>query len=306
MRKQKKAAKIKDLIVKNLTYVYLKANLDAIEKEMSENEPVQIENSKNIITKVISSIACEVANGIRRKNTIELSAAKSEAIQALTAFEKSVSSKDIELAKDSEKLKAFINKKMFKHDKNNLMRMQFALSFALNMVSKDSAWEDGLNAVSNVLFDDEGMMYELYKKYENNFYGIQKKSVDEVGYGMILGLGVWSLNAWSLIPIGIGGLAALVQHVMHKRDLKKAFENLSKDELHAYLSMKLTLIEESKGVMDEESWKTLVDETLKYLSNLRSDAEYEWLIEKQSAQTNKAKIELCNLTIDRISKIVGI
>ncbi|MBQ8177671.1 MAG: hypothetical protein IJ033_00605 [Clostridia bacterium] len=306
MRKQKKAAKIKDLIVKNLTYVYLKANLDAIEKEMSENEPVQIENSKNIITKVISSIACEVANGIRRKNTIELSAAKSEAIQALTAFEKSVSSKDIELAKDSEKLKAFINKKMFKHDKNNLMRMQFALSFALNMVSKDSAWEDGLNAVSNVLFDDEGMMYELYKKYENNFYGIQKKSVDEVGYGMILGLGVWSLNAWSLIPIGIGGLAALVQHVMHKRDLKKAFENLSKDELHAYLSMKLTLIEESKGVMDEENWKTLVDEALKYLSNLRSDSEYEWLIEKQSAQTNKAKIELCNLTIDRISKIVGI
>ena len=40
---------------------------------MSENEPVQIDNSRNIITKVISTIATEVANGIRRKNTLELS-----------------------------------------------------------------------------------------------------------------------------------------------------------------------------------------------------------------------------------------
>ncbi len=306
MIKQKKAAKIKELVVKNLTYIYLKANLDSIEKEMSENEPVQIENSKNIITKVISSIACEVANGIRRKNTMELSVAKSTAIQAMSAFEKSVSEKDLELAKNRDKLKAFINKKMFKRDKNNLMRMQFALSFAISRITAGGEWEKGLDEVSSVLFDDEGMMYELYKKYENNFYGIQKKAVDEVGYGVLLGLGVWTLNAWSLIPIGIGGLATLIQHLIHKRDLKKAFENLSKDELHAYLSMKLTLIEESRSTMAEEEWKALVDETLKYLSNLRSDAEYEWLIEKLDGATNKAKIELCNLTIDRIAKIVGI
>ena len=304
---KKKQAKIKALVLKNLTYIYLKANVDAIEKEMSENEPVQIDNSRNIITKVISTIATEVANGIRRKNTLELSNEKTTALETLKAFEASVSEKDLALSKDIEKLKAFINKKMFKKDKDNLLRMQFALSFAFSVAGKSDRWEDGLEVVSNILFEDDGYIYELYNKFENNFYGIQKKAIDEMGYGMILGsIGAWSLNLWSLIPIGIGGLATLAQHIAHKRELKKAFDSLSKNELHAYLAMKLTVIEAGREKMAEEDWKNLVDETLKYISNLRSDAEYEWLIEKLDADTNKAKIELCNLTIDRISKIVGI
>lgn len=302
---RKKDMKIREKVGKNLKYLYYKGIVDGIEKEMSQNEPVQVENDRNIITRVISGIVNEVANNIRRKNTLELSTEKQRAISTLTEFERSVSEKDLELAKDQEKLKAFINKKLFKKDKYNLKRMQYALSFIMNTARGDDR-VDGLEVVSSVLFDDAGYMSSLFKKFEKNYYGIQKPVAGEREVGLIGGLGLWSLTAWTILPVAIGGLATLVAHVMNKIELKKAFNTLSTNELHAYIAMKLTLIEESREVMSENEWKSLIDETLKYVSSLRGDAEYEWLIERIDGPVNKEKIELCNLTIARLSKIIGI
>ena len=143
-------------------------------------------------------------------------------------------------------------------------------------------------------------------QFEKNFYGIQKPAVGELQAGLIGGLGIWSLSVFSIIPIAIGGVATLVSHVANRLEMKKAFKTLSTDELHAYIAMKLTLIEESREVMSEEEWKSLADEFLKYISNLRGDAEYNWLIEKVDGKRNKELIELCNLTIAQLSKIIGI
>ena len=163
-----------------------------------------------------------------------------------------------------------------------------------------------LCAVSGVLYDDAGYMTDLFRKFEKNFYGIQKPTVGELEAGLIGGLGVWSLSSWSIIPIAIGGIATLVSGIVNRLEMKKAFATLSTDELHAYIAMKLTLIEEAREVMPEEEWKNLVDDMLKYVSNLRGDAEYNWLIEKVDGKRNKELIELCNLTIEQISKIIGI
>lgn len=306
MRKMRKKQMIRETAIKNLTYIRLKSDLAAIEKEMADNEPVQKENTKNIITKVISAVATEVANGIRRKNTIDLSVEKERALANLSAFEKKVSQKELELSGDIKKFKTFIDKKLFKGDKYDMNRKQFALSFILGSANDYLRSEESLKDVSAVLFDDEGYMSELYKTFENNFYGIQKKAVDERGLGTIIGMGIWSLCSWSIIPIGIGGMVALIRSLDRRQKMEKAFENLSKDELHAYIAMKLTLVESSRHTMPEREWKELIDGTLKYIGNLRGDAEYEWLIERLNAPTNKEKIELSNLAVERLSKIIGI
>ena len=303
--RSKKEMKIKNKVVKNLNYLYYKGIVDAIEKDMENSEPVQIENDRNVITRFLSSIVTEIANNVRRKNTLELSTEKAQAIEVLNSFEKSVDEKELDLAKDLEAFKKYLNKKMFKKDKYNLKRKAFALSYVMN-VAKENDRIEGLEAVSSVLFDDAGYMADLFKKFEKNFYGIQKPAVGELQAGLIGGLGIWSLSVFSIIPVAIGGVATLVSHVANRIEMKKAFKTLSTDELHAYIAMKLTLIEESREVMSEEEWKSLADEFLKYISNLRGDAEYNWLIEKVDGQRNKELIELCNLTIAQLSKIIGI
>ena len=306
MRKAKRLAKAKKLVVKNLTYLRLKNDLAIIENEINSNQPVEKETSSSGLGKIINGFVTEIANNVRRKAVVDLSVEKKTALDNLASFESENDVKELELAGDIAKLKKYMNKELFKKDAYGIQKIQFALSLMLDNSVEYVRKEESLQAISSILFDDEGYMNILFKLFEQNYYGIQKKAVDEVQTGMLLGVGVWSVVVGSWLPIGIGGIATLVNHIIHKNEMKKKFQSLSKDELQAFLAMKLTVIETTRKSMPESARKDLIDDLLKYVSNLRSDAEYEWLIEKLDTPTNKAKIELCNLAVDRLSRVVGI
>ncbi|MBQ4072114.1 MAG: hypothetical protein IJD50_00130 [Clostridia bacterium] len=306
MRKAKRMAKAKALVVKNLTYIRLKNDLAVIENEMNNNQPVEKENGGNVITKFFNGIVTELSNTARRKSVVDLSVEKKMALDNLTAFERENNVKELELASDVEKLKKYMNKELFKKDAYGIQKIQFALSLMLDNSREYVRNEESLQAISAILFNDEGYMNILFKLFEQNYYGIQKKAVDELQTGMLLGVGVWSLVVGSWLPVGIGGIATIINHLIHRSEMKKKFQSLSKDELQAFLAMKLTVIETTRKNMPESARKDLIDDLLKYVSNLRGDAEYEWLIEKLDAPANKEKIELCNLTVDRLSRVIGI
>ena len=306
MRKAKRMAKAKALVVKNLTYIRLKNDLAVIENEMNNNQPVEKENGGNVITKFFNGIVTELSNTARRKSVVDLSVEKKMALDNLTAFERENNVKELELASDVEKLKKYMNKELFKKDAYGIQKIQFALSLMLDNSREYVRKEESLQAISAILFNDEGYMNILFKLFEQNYYGIQKKAVDELQTGMLLGVGVWSLVVGSWLPVGIGGIATIINHLIHRNEMKKKFQSLSKDELQAFLAMKLTVIETTRKNMPESARKDLIDDLLKYVSNLRGDAEYEWLIEKLDAPANKEKIELCNLTVDRLSRVIGI
>ena len=306
MRKAKRMAKAKALVVKNLTYIRLKNDLAVIENEMNNNQPVEKENGGNVITKFFNGIVTELSNTARRKSVVDLSVEKKMALDNLTAFERENNVKELELASDVEKLKKYMNKELFKKDAYGIQKIQFALSLMLDNSREYVRKEESLQAISAILFNDEGYMNILFKLFEQNYYGIQKKAVDELQTGMLLGVGVWSLVVGSWLPVGIGGIATIINHLIHRSEMKKKFQSLSKDELQAFLAMKLTVIEATRKNMPERARKDLIDDLLKYVSNLRGDAEYEWLIEKLDAPANKEKIELCNLTVDRLSRVIGI
>lgn len=306
MRKAKRLAKAKKIVVNNLTYLRLKTDLEAVENEMNENQPIEKEQCGGLITKIINGIATELGNNVRRKTSVDLSVEKKIARDNLAIFEASVNSKELELSGDLAKFRKYIDKELFKKDTYGIKRIQFALSFMLDDSFEYLRKEESLRLVSNLLFDDEGYMNILYMLFEQNYYGIQKKATSELDNGVLLGMGVWSFVVGSWLPIGIGGIARLITNVIHRKEMKEKFQNLSKDELQAFLAMKLTVIEATRKNMKADARKELVDDLLKYVSNLRGDAEYEWLIEKVDAPSNKEKIEICNLTIDRISRVVGI
>ena len=306
-RKAKRLAKAKKLVVKNLTYMRLKSDLEVIEREMNNNLPVEKEQpTGGVISKIITNIATEIANTTRRKNTVDLSVEKRIALENLESFEVVNDAKELELAKDEAKLKKFMEKELFKKDPHNIQRIQFALSFMLDSSYEYLRKEESLQKISKLLFDDEGYMNILIMLFEQNYYSIQKKDVEEAQSGMLLGAGIMSLVMGSWLPLGVGGIATVISRIIRKKELKDKFQNLSKDELHAFLAMKLTLVEATRKTMSEDARKELIDDLLKYVSNLRGDAEYNWLIEKVDGKRNKELIELCNLTIAQLSKVIGI
>ncbi len=308
MRTKKKYLNNRALIVKNLTYLRLKTDLASIEAEMEDNQPIQKENSRNIITKVISSITTEVANNLRRKTTQELSVEKKTALENLQEFERVNDLKELSLSADGEKFKAFINKELFKKDKYNLGKNQFALSLMLTDKNRYLRADDSLRVVSSILFNDEGYMSELYQKFSQNFFAIQKVENPEKKLLLpIFAASSFIFGAFdAIIYTGILGIASLVRRIENKKLMKEALENLKPSELQASLALKLTQIELSRALMPKAEWKNLIDDLLRLTSNFRSDCEYEWLIEQLDAKANMEKIEVLNLTIKRLSHIIGI
>ena len=158
-RKAKRLAKAKKLVVKNLTYMRLKSDLEVIEREMNNNLPVEKEQpTGGVISKIITNIATEIANTTRRKNTVDLSVEKKVALENLESFEVVNDAKELELAKDEAKLKKFMEKELFKKDPHNIQRIQFALSFMLDSSYEYLRKEESLQKISKLLFDDEGYM----------------------------------------------------------------------------------------------------------------------------------------------------
>ncbi len=308
MKTKKRAQKARVAIMKNLTYIRLKTDVAVIEQEMEDNQPVQKENGKNIFQRVISSITTEVANNIRRQATQDLSGEKKIALENLQNFEKAIDLKELALSSDLNKFKAYVKKELFPKDKYNLQKNQFALSLILTDKNAYLRADDSLRVISDILFDDETYMQELYAKFSDNFFKIQK--IDNPEKKLIIP--VFSLSSFLFGPFdalfhsGIMGIASLIRYSKNKKIMKEELSNLKPSELQAGLALKLTQIEVSRSIMPKTDWKNLIDDLLRYVSNFRSDAEYEWLIENLDANANMEKIEVLNLTIKRLSRIVGI
>ena len=81
---------------------------------------------------------------------------------------------------------------------------------------------------------------------------------------------------------------------------------LPADDFVTLLALKATLAKEAKQNADEEGFKSIADEFLQSVDDLRADAEYLWIIERTDAAAAKAKVSAANRFTDRIAAIVGI
>ncbi len=91
--------------------------------------------------------------------------------------------------------------------------------------------------------------------------------------------------------------------------VKNAKENLRKtspEDLCLLLAIKATLIQFAKKTVGEEEMKQMLDDCLKQLNDLRSDAEYLLIVERLDATKSNKKIEICNNFTARLANIVGL
>ncbi|MBQ8319355.1 MAG: hypothetical protein IJX81_00570 [Clostridia bacterium] len=285
------------LAKKCLTYIRLQGDVYAIEAAMVDNRPEAApmeEEGKGVLKKLWNMISREVKNEVRKSAVQELTGDRQAALSALSEFESGLSAKELAFAKEPLRLKKFLEKKLFKKDEYGVKRVGFALAFMIEDGGEYRFAEESLQVVSELLFDDpnkmEGLGGALYRNYAA--LGGENAGEDGAVYQSVVAP-VWLVETVELLSTLVGE---------KERSLKK----LSGGELSTLLAARLTVLSELSGKMPEEKFKTVVDEYLRYVGDLRADAEYRWFVERTDAALSQAKIRLCDLCLNRLGKILGV
>ena len=288
-----KPDKIKELCITNLTYYRLQADLAAVKLEITDNAPVMETAETNLFKKLWSKAKTLVNNELRKKTTDELKKDLAAAEAELARFESIHTAKELQLSQNPAKLKSFIYKKLFKKDTDGLKRMNFALALILDNRYTYQRPAFSLQVISQLLFEDAEYMQGLYDTLYENFKYLHNDlipSMDEL---------------LSMLPsMGNVSLQALVNR--HKqRNFKKSLDRLSADQAGAILAIKLTVVEKAKTILSKEAWEDLIDETLRFIGDVRADAEYEKVFQIKPADVAEEILRLCSLAVDRLTALVG-
>ena len=299
---KKKREKIRQNIIDNLTLCRLQGDLLAVEAAIRDNAPKTASEEGRAFKKFVNGVINDITNSIRRSNVEELSVDRAKAQNALKAFRAAHSEKEFEISEDTEKFAKYIDKHLFKKDKDGINKLSFALMFALDdRNSEYQCPEESLEVVSEVLFNDAKRLGKLYSAYRKNYEAIHKQWPSEAeGFKSFA-----RALAIAVMPLCVSGIFATVSYVMHKKAASDAFKNMTLSETNASLAFYLTLIGEMKD-KDEKKRNEMVDELLNKLSNIRSDAEYKWYVEGVDVPECREKIELCNMALKRLGQILGV
>lgn len=126
----------------------------------------------------------------------------------------------------------------------------------------------------------------------------------------LIGVGLAKVTGMALAGTALFGGTVLagmgVANIIRNESTKKAFRNLSPDDVAALLAMKATLIDFGVQSLGDDERKTELDECLAGLNDFRSDAEYMLIVEKSDADNSKKKIQYCNRFVSRLAAICGI
>ena len=305
---KRKREKIRQNILHNLTLCRLNGDLLAVEAAIRDNAPkvVEPEADGNRFKKFVTGIVNELGNKARAANVRELSVDKEAAEDAIKSFRTAHSEYDLSLSEDTEKFKEYITKKLFKKDPNGLGRLSFGIMFALD--ERNQIYQcpgESLEVVSEILFDDPKKLGTLYALYKNNFAKIHKSSLSDAEGAIRISNGFGGTVLVATMPLCVTGAIAVMGHIADKRNVRAAFANLCMTDMNAFLAFRLTLIEATRE-LDEEKRKEIIDAFLGEISRIRSDAEYKMYVEKVNIPECREAIETCDLTLNRLAKIIGV
>ena len=299
---KKKREKIRQNIIDNLTLCRMQGDLLAVEAAIRDNAPKTASEEGGAFKKFVNSVITDIGNSVRRNNVEELSVDRAKAQNALKAFRSAHSEKEFDISRDNDDFAKYIDKQLFKKDKDGLNKISFALMLALDDRGTEyQCPEESLEVVSEILFDDSKRLGRLYSAYRKNYESIYQQWPSEAeGFKSFA-----RALAIAVMPLCVSGIFATASYIMHKKAVSDAFKNMTLNEANASLAFYLTLIGEMKD-KDEKKRREMVDEFLNKLSNIRSDAEYKWYVEGVDVPECREKIELCNMTLKRLGQILGV
>lgn len=329
-----------------LSYYGLQKDLNIVEDEMRENEPLPTDKSNGALKNFWNK---NVLNETRRRAMTKLSEKKNNILNQLEEFKrkKEQAGVDYSSGENKDELLKQIDE-VFCGDNANISKALFALQFCLDSEIKFENRETINAEISELLFGDKNTVSDLYGNLTDNYiqlykapFAVMQKNISKylgiaaiialalptaVGLGTaVTALTVPALLEGALAQIGFGvaatvevaavyssillGGALIGTEIAKQIKIKDAKENLRKaspEDLSLLLAVKATLIQYSKKTMGAEEMKLALDDCLKQLNDLRSDAEYLLIVEKLDAEKSKKKIDICNNFTNRLVNIVGL
>ena len=299
--------KIRQNITDNLTLCRLQGDLLAVEAAIRDHAPRSAPtDDPNRVRRFINGIINEITNAAKSISVRDLDAEREMAKEAIKSFLATHNEKELALAKNTDELRSYIDKKLFKNDKDGIGRLSFALVFAIDERNQEYRFpRESLEVVSEVLFDDPKRLGKVYALYRNNYEKLQKPFGSDFENGFGLGTSLGGALALSLLPASVTGVVSLISYVVNKRAASEAFANMSPSETSATLAFRLTIIEAAEDI-GEKKMKEMIDALLEDIGNIRSDAEYKWYVEGDNIDECRQRIETCDLALARLGKIVGV
>lgn len=291
----------KQLVMTNLTYMRLLSDVAALDAALERNRPLEQAETGNFFAWLLGAVKTEAANVRRQMVSEDLSAKKGIADEALAEFERSTPKKQLDLAKDPERLKAYINKKLFKKDVSGAERIRFALTFMAAPGYQYQLPKESLAPISQMLFDDAARMGELYGLLQENYIAVCKHSLAD---DLAVCREIKQVFAFlSAMPCYV--LELVTPGVKLRSCTRETLTALSLEEEKTYLAMQLTLVQALKPSLDGEELSLLVDAVLKRIGDLRADAEYEWIVERRDERSSRERIDGYDRAVERLNVILG-
>ena len=172
-------------------------------------------------------------------------------------------------------------------------KLHFALSLLLDDRYTYQRPEQSLQILSDLLFDEALYMPELYEALCENFKRLHNGALPTLDELLSLAPNLGNVSLQSLIN-------------RHKqRKYKAKLRALTGDQLGALLAIKLTVVQKAKALLPKAEWETLTDETLKFIDDLRADAEYGWVFGHTDESVAEETFALCQLCVARLAEIVA-
>jgi hypothetical protein len=170
-------------------------------------------------------------------------------------------------------------------------KLRFALSLLMDKRYTYYRPEHSLCIISDLLFGDGEYMQELYSSLCNNFKYICNEwtiSIDDL-LSLIPSFGNVSVQTWI--------------NKSKQRKFTSRVEKLTADQAATLFAMKLTIVEKSKILLPKEEWETLIDDTLKFIQDVRADAECEKVFTEQEDGVFEKIFSLCARAVNRLAEI---
>ena len=291
--------KKKNLILEALQYGCLQADLQAVEAVLSQNQPLSAEEEPSVIKRWVGELFAQFENAPRRLLAEELETKKKEAEKAIVDF--AASKKAIELWDNQEALQKYIDKALFKKDKNGNQRVGFALAFMIMQKRSYQFPEQALSAASMALFGDAERMGELQGLLQANYLNITAQEETQM-QGILRVFQEVLSDVKEVLPAWAFDLFTLRGRLRFSIG-KTRVENLSEYNENVFLASGLTVLQAARTYLKAEDWASLADDFLKSVNDLRADVEYVWVVETFGANENHARLSTYDRAVARLAEI---
>ena len=311
---KRKRNRIRQTIITNLTYARMQGDLFAIDAAIRDNDTKIMQNSAasesqaedmGAFKKIWNGIKTEIGNSLKKMNAMELAAKRDRAQTALNSFKSAHTEKELRLGNDPELLRGYMEKTVFKDDRDGRGRLAFALMYVIDDKHEYQRPEESLEFVSEILFGDSKRLGALYSKFTENYVALNKSCYTEFERGLGVGIGLGGLATFSILPAAVSGAVALIRYICGEVNARESCEKLTAGEAYTTLAFGLTLIEASIGKASDDTVRDMIDEQLEHIDSIRADAEYTWTAERSFVDECRERIAACDRAFKRLTEIIG-